>query len=237
MARKRRLVDDENTENASNQASRTWGTLKESSRIDSANALQLSAFRTLYISQPTYNPKGTGNGIVAEHTLSIETAKSMSPTDFQACYDLIKVTSSEAYKNSSVGWSSTKKKKEMKLPDLRYLLVKRANGSEDVAVVAFLSLMLTIEDNHEVVYCYEVHVSERVRGCGLGKHLMDTMETVGRSVGVEKVMLTVFLKNEAGIRFYERLGYTEDDFSPPAKRLRNGLLKRPNYVILSKALR
>ncbi len=234
MARKRHLAADDDANKETNHASQTPNALKESSKIETANALPLSSFKTLCNLQDGPSAQ-ISDTIMSEHIISIETASSMSPKDFQACYDLIKATSSSAYKNSSVGWSPAKKKKEMKLPDLRYILVKRARGSQE-EVVAFLSLMLTIEDGHEVVYCYEIHICEHLRGCGLGKHLMWVMESIGRNVGLEKAMLTVFLKNEAGVKFYERLGYSEDDFSPPAKRLRNGLVKIPNYVILSKPL-
>ncbi|KAI9706568.1 MAG: hypothetical protein M1836_003575 [Candelina mexicana] len=233
MAKKRRFAADDDVGDVIDRISHSENNNGKSSIIDSANALPLSAFESLHMSQAASRLSQISRGTMLEHTVSIETAESMSPVDFQTCYELIKVTSSETYKNSSVGWSPAKKKKEMKLPDLRYLLVKRKGSS---VVGAFLSFMFTIEDNHEVAYCYEIHVTDQLRGHGVGKHLMGVMEDTGRSVGVEKAMLTVFLKNEAGMRFYERLGYAEDDFSPPAKRLRNGLVKKPNYIILSKAL-
>ena len=135
--------------------------------------------------------------------------------------------------------------------DLRYLLVRRSSSlssttptagdttttTETVAneIDAFLSFMLTYEDGYEVIYCYEIHLSESSRGCGLGKHLMGVMERVGREVGVSKSMLTVFLENEGAVRFYERLGYGVDEFSPEPRRVR-GRVIRPDYVILSKSL-
>ncbi|KAH0537172.1 hypothetical protein FGG08_005997 [Glutinoglossum americanum] len=110
------------------------------------------------------------------------------------------------------------------------------NASEE-RVVGFLSFMLTIEDDYPVIYCYEIHLLPSMRGCGLGKHLMELAEQVGRKAGVDKSMLTVFLRNKGGMKFYERTGYTEDESSPAPKRLRSGRLKRPGYAILSKALK
>jgi len=66
---------------------------------------------------------------------------------------------------------------------------------------------------------------------------MGIMEETGRKVGVEKAMLTVFTKNEGGMKFYEKRGYVEDEYSPPSKRLRSGLVEKPSYTILSKTLR
>ncbi len=123
----------------------------------------------------------------------------------------------------------------MRLPDLRYLLVK-ASDQATASVEAFLSFMLTYEDGHEVIYCYEIHLCSSLRGCGLGGHLMRVMEAVGVEVGVEKAMLTVFVSNGGAIRFYAGLGYEEDEFSPKPRTLRNGVTKMADYVILSKGL-
>ena len=124
----------------------------------------------------------------------------------------------------------------MRLPDLRYLLLKPARSS-DVLVEGFISFMLTYEDGHEVMYCYEIHLSPQLQGYGVGKRLMGLMEDVGKKAGAEKTMLTVFVENQGGLAFYEKLGYCKDDYSPEPRRLRNGLIKKPDYVILSKLLK
>ena len=100
----------------------------------------------------------------------------------------------------------------------------------------FLSFMLTYEDGREVIYVYEIHLAETLRGGGIGRHLMGMVEEIGRKVGVDKVMLTVFVANERARQFYERLGYGVDEYSPQERRLRGGVVKAPDYVILSKTL-
>ena len=128
----------------------------------------------------------------------------------------------------------------MRLPDLKYILLRQRikdKGHDAVSGLSgFLSFMLTYEDGHEVIYCYEVHFSPQLRGMGLGKRLMEMMEEVGKKAGVEKAMLTVFKANKAAIRFYERLGYEEDEYSPRPRKLRGGVVKEPDYMILSKPL-
>ncbi len=138
----------------------------------------------------------------------------------------------------------------MRLRDMRYILLGRtslkhdaeaeaeaeASGELWVPVSGFLSFMLTWEDGIEVIYCYEIHLDEHVRGRGMGKRLMGHMEEVGRKAEVKKAMLTVFKKNEAAVRFYERLGYEEDEYSPRPKKLRNGVVKELDYLIMSKSL-
>lgn len=206
-------------------------------RVEAANALPLSAFSSKYLSPtPTtlqfHHPKTSSS-----YQISLETSSTIHPADFSACFNLIATTSASAYSGSSIGWSPAKKRKEMRLPDLRYLLVRSAASTSADKVDAFLSFMITYEDGHEVLYCYEVHLSEHLQGCGLGKYMMGILEEVGRKVGVEKSMLTVFLENKGAVRFYERLGYVEDDYSPRPRMLRNGVVKKPDYIILSKALK
>lgn len=124
----------------------------------------------------------------------------------------------------------------MTLPDLHYILIKNLSSTNPNTLDAFLSFMLTYEDGHAVIYCYEIHLQEYCRGVGLGKWLMGQMERVGREAGVEKSMLTVFVANGGARKFYGGLGYEVDAFSPRERRLRGGVVKKPDYEILSKGL-
>lgn len=156
------------------------------------------------------------------------------------CLKLVQQTSAEDYEKSGVGWSLAKKRREMKLPDLKYICLSEYGQpgelSTTIRVIGFISFMITYEDGHEVVYIYEIHFAPDWQGKGLGRKLMETVEAVGKSVGVEKVMLTVFRSNARAVRWYEKLGYVEDEFSPEARTMRNGVVKEPTYTILSKKL-
>lgn len=129
----------------------------------------------------------------------------------------------------------------MRLLDMRFILLGRCSLACPEAelcspIEGFLSFMLTWEDGVEVIYCYEIHLEEHVRGRGMGKRLMGQLEEVGRRAEVKKAMLTVFKKNKAAVEFYERLGYKEDEYSPRPKKLRNGVIKELDYLIMSKSL-
>ncbi len=63
---------------------------------------------------------------------------------------------------------------------------------------------------------------------------MEVMELIGSRVGVQKAMLTVFRSNDRAVKAYESWGYGLDDFSPEARKLRDGTLKELSYVVLSK---
>ena len=178
--------------------------------------------------------------VTRTYSMSLESSATLSDQDLRACFNLIASTSSGDYEGSSLGWSPAKKRKEMRLPDLRYIILKHKKddaGQDGLSEVGgFLSFMLTYEDGYEVIYCYEIHLSPQLQGTGLGKRLMAMMEEVGKKVRVEKAMLTVFKANKAAMRFYERLGYEEDEYSPRPRKLRGGVVKGPDYMILSKPL-
>ena len=158
------------------------------------------------------------------------------------CFKLLHHSSAADYRASADGWHPVKKRREMRLLDMKYILLGRSElwypEVEEMClpVYGFMSFMLTEEDGIEVVYCYEIHLEESVRGRGVGKRLMGLLEEVGRKAEVKKAMLTVFKRNKAAVHFYERLGYEEDEFSPRPKKLRNGIVKELDYMIMSKSL-
>jgi hypothetical protein len=111
-----------------------------------------------------YDSKGWNNWThpktKEQYALTLQSSKSLSATDFDACFHLIELTSSETYKASKDGWKPRSKRKEMKLLNIKYVLVKSDQGS----VEGFLSFMPTYEDGYPVVYCYEVHLSPKLQG-------------------------------------------------------------------------
>ncbi|KAI4196777.1 MAG: hypothetical protein LQ350_006347 [Teloschistes chrysophthalmus] len=206
-------------------------------RIEEANRLPLASYRDLFLPS-SLDPLPVSVKPQLAHSIRFESCSTMSPDDLNACFNLIASSSANAYATSSIGWSPVKKRKEMKLPDLRYLLLEsRATDRSDKRIEGFLSFMLTYEDGYEVVYCYEIHLAPHLQGQGIGRHLMMLVEGVGTKAGVAKSMLTVFVENQAAMRFYEKLGYSEDEYSPEPRKLRNGTIKMPTYSILSKSLK
>ncbi|EHL00378.1 putative Uncharacterized N-acetyltransferase [Glarea lozoyensis 74030] len=170
--------------------------------IDLANSKTLTAFIEDYLPSSKEWNTWVHPTTKDQYAVTLQTSKSLSAADFDACFRLIALTSSDTYKASKDGWKPRSKKKEMKLLDIKYILVKTGQGFLE----GFLSFMPTYEDGYPVIYCYEVHLSPELQG------------------------------NQKAIKFYERLGYSKDDFSPAPKLLRNGTKIEPDYVILSKVL-
>lgn len=127
--------------------------------IDTANKKSLAAFVNDYLS-----PENDWNSWIHPKTnqsyeVTLSTSTTLSDPDFESCFALIEYTSAEDYKKSKDGWKPRSKKKEMRLLDLKYFLVKRGSKVE-----GFLSFMPTYEDDYPVIYCYEIHLSSALRG-------------------------------------------------------------------------
>ena len=70
---------------------------------------------------------------------------------------------------------------------------------------------------------------------GLGRQLMGYYMDVADNIpSIEKAMLTCFVSNKYALKFYEKLGFTKDDYSPRERKLRGGKVVIPDYVILSR---
>ncbi|KAI1849159.1 hypothetical protein JX266_005120 [Neoarthrinium moseri] len=165
------------------------------------------------------------------YSIRLLQAAQMSAQDLKLCLSLIEETSRSHYEASSRGWKPRAKLAEMKSPEMRYVVVKDSQGE----IRGFTSLMPTYEEGQPVVYCYEIHLKDEMRGTGLGAHLMGFQEMVAKHTpAIEKVMLTCFTKNIVAMRFYQELGFEVDPISPEPKRLRFGKTSVPDYIIMSK---
>jgi N-alpha-acetyltransferase 40 len=201
--------------------------------VESANKLPLETYIDSFLPSCRHATVSNGAKAIQNCQLGVESSSTLTPKDLQECFDLIESTSKADYIASGTGWHPKKKQKEMRLPDLRYLLVRE----DAIGVpVAFVSFMMTYEDGYEVVYIYEIHIASHLRGQGLGRKLMDLVEEAGRRAGMAKAMLTVFVSNLGANAFYKGRAYMVDEYSPEPKRLRSGIVKEPDYNILSKKL-
>lgn len=208
-------------------------------KIEAANSLDTKTFLERYLAAADLDFKSKDG---PAYRIDLVYSAELTREQTEWCFNLIHSTSYEAYQTSENGWRPDHKKKEMADPDLRYLLVRRADspGSDteayDDSLIGFSSCMLTIEDDFETVYVYELHLEEAARRTGLGRHLVSVAESIGRRAGMGKCMLTVFSCNESGEAFYRSMGYKEARDSPRNKVSRSGLVRKPEYYIMEKDL-
>lgn len=94
------------------------------------------------------------------YAISLLQAARLTEAQFDRCFGIVDQTSGRDYRLSLQGWHPSAKKEEMRSPDLRYILVRR--GDE---ICGFTSLMPTWENGEPVVYCYEIHLTDEVKGC------------------------------------------------------------------------
>jgi ribosomal protein S18 acetylase RimI-like enzyme len=165
----------------------------------------------------------------------VNSGAKLEPDQLDACFKLVEKTSSADYKAAQAGWRPKEKKREMADDQMIYLLVK--TKTKEAVVLGFISFMLTKDDPpseyRSVVYMYEVHLDDGLRGCGLGSRLIAFVELLASRLGVLKTMLTVFRTNAGARELYKRLGYTKDVSSPADKVVRRRVIEA-DYIIMSK---
>lgn len=191
-----------------------------------------------------------------EYEVQLSDSDHIGETLLEQLCNLVEETSAADYEKSSKGWIYCDKKTEMRHPYMKFLLPYEkkveeeeeeggGDGNEGAAPVwlgtslaGFCSFMLCREMRFPVIYIYEIHLFDRggCRGNGVGKKLIELVETIGRRAGVAKSMLTVFTTNVQAEGFYRRLGYSDDQTSPSTRVLKSGKVKKPEYFILSKDL-
>ena len=232
MSNSKRVKRDQ--ESSVPNTSRGWA-MTEPKLVESANALSAQDFYDKY-APPNFMPM-LFNGLTPRFHLYWVYGDAKSFTSdgkmLRDCLHLVERTSGHDYEHAEMKWSTSKKWKEMNLPDMKYIII--VTPEDDIA--GFVSFMVTYEDGYEVVYIYEIHLVPEWQGKGLGRNMTHIVEAFAQNVAVSKVMLTVFRANTRAVDWYAKLGYQEDEFSPGPRKLRNGTVKEPSYIILSKQVK
>lgn len=215
--------------------------------VEDVNALPIDEFRSRFVDQDmlSYTSNRRGTDQEEAFDISLVAADWLTPGEHNASYGLVEETSRPDYESSTFGWHPRRKRKEMLEPEMKYLFVRRKDakpnidrrkcGDVDTSILGFLSCMVTHDSSPSVpvLYIYEVHLAEYLRGLGLGKHMMVLADRLASNIGLEKVMLTCFLCNEKAHGFYTFHGFSKDVCSPEDRRTRNKIVP-VDYVIMSK---
>lgn len=215
--------------------------------VENANALPIDEFHSRFVDQDMLSYTSHRKGLDQEEAfdISLVAADWLTPGEHNASFGLVEETSRPDYESSTFGWHPWRKRKEMLEPEMKYLFVRRKDANPDVerskcgdvdkSILGFLSCMVTHDSSPSVpvLYIYEIHLAESLRGLGLGKHLMLLADRLAKNVGLDKVMLTCFLCNGKAHRFYTSHGFGKDVCSPEDRRTRNKIVP-VDYVIMSK---
>ena len=214
--------------------------------VESINAMSIEDFNTRFVQEDMLNFQSDGKGSSGAFDVSLVAADWLTPGEYNASFNLIEATSRSDYESSTFGWHPRRKRKEMLEPEMKYLLV-RSRGAEptsertskggdvDTSVLGFLSFMVDYDSSPTVpvLYIYEIHLADSLRGLGLGSHLMQVADRLANNMGLDMVMLTCFLCNTKAHHFYTDRGFVKDACSPADRKTRNKVVE-VDYVILSK---
>lgn len=148
------------------------------------------------------------NGLTV--SITCKNISEMTPDEINTGFRFVETNMKSLYDKSNWGWNEKGKLEEMSEENARYLFA--VDG--DANVVAMSHFRFDVDDDVEVLYCYEIQLSEDIRGKGLGKFMMQILELMAIKAKMIKVVLTVFKENLRGINFFEKMKYIIDDTSP-----------------------
>ena len=153
-------------------------------------------------------------------SISGSQSKDLSEATHEQVVALFESNMANLYQASDWGYDPTAKRTELFNSDARYLLVydESAEMVHPLKPLAGFAHFRFVEDDGALVlYLYEVQLAAKVQRQGLGRFLMTLLLLVAKKHGMDLLVLTVFKRNTAAVRFYrERLGFEIDETSPSA---------------------
>lgn len=149
------------------------------------------------------------NGLVV--SIECKRVSDLRQDEFQWAFDLTKSNMETMYEASSWGWSDKKKKEEMSEESAWYLIAKDENEKG----VGLSHFRFDLDNDVEVLYCYEIQIENEHRNKGLGKFFIQILQLLAHRYKMQKVMVTVFKDNEKALDFFlKRLKFETDETSP-----------------------
>ncbi|KAL5495172.1 hypothetical protein ACEPAI_634 [Sanghuangporus weigelae] len=145
-------------------------------------------------------------------------------------------------------WDPPEKRKQMFHEHSRFLMIGSGSESEseradfsvrEEAVLAYCIFRFERDEGKDVVYVYELQASDVARRLGLGRALIENLESIGRGFQMSLIMLTHLKGNEAAKAFYDSLGFEVDETSPDYEddRAVEGGISDEGYSILSRRIK
>jgi N-acetylglutamate synthase-like GNAT family acetyltransferase len=88
----------------------------------------------------------------------------------------------------------------------RVLVATRSGESTPIGLLA-LHVMPVIHDAHDLAMIMALVITERARGEGVGRALIERATAVARERGSSRLFVTTHLRRSGAHAFYERLGF------------------------------
>ncbi|KJA29170.1 hypothetical protein HYPSUDRAFT_32547 [Hypholoma sublateritium FD-334 SS-4] len=173
---------------------------------------------------------------VASRTYPLQVAHSrdLKRCQREAIWSTYETNMYDFSKTSSFGWDPEAKRKELFHSLSRYILVTDPTTNE---LLAYTSFRYEVEEDEDILYCYELQVAPSAQGKGFGKKLTKELEKLCQSNNMEKIVLTVLKANAKAVSFYKAAGFKLDPTSPDFMDSEQGdsdEVEEVDYQILSK---
>jgi hypothetical protein len=125
-------------------------------------------------------------GLALDVTFTAPDAPSWSAATAAWLFDVTKANMAGLYDaaGGEWAWKDAKKRAELCDGEARYLIVRARDGGR--TPLAFLQFRFLLEGPYDVLYVYELQLTQAVQRQGLGRHLMQVAELAARKAGMQK---------------------------------------------------
>ncbi|KAN0066284.1 hypothetical protein ACQY0O_000378 [Thecaphora frezii] len=181
------------------------------------------------------------------YTLELATGSQLSTEQRKRVFAIFEDNMKSMYRNSSLGWKPTEKRRELFDTQSRFLILRPpAEAGAEIAAYIMWRFDTELVDEQdplypkrveegeegaklEISYLYEIQVAKPYQRKGIARELMTLLHHLTHHLGLAKTMLTVFHQNTVAAQFYRSMGYKVDLISPSKDED-----SRVDYEILSK---
>ncbi|KAF9056235.1 acyl-CoA N-acyltransferase [Panaeolus papilionaceus] len=144
-------------------------------------------------------------------TLQVQHSTTLDETQRTSVWAIFETNMYNLYVNSSFGWDPLAKRRELFDPLSRFILIYSESNAK---LVAFVMFRFEMEEEENIIYCYDIQVDSSLQGSGLGNKLLEELSTLCKVYNMRKVMLTVLHANTRALAFYQKIGFVIDSTSP-----------------------
>ncbi|CAH8851126.1 unnamed protein product [Trichobilharzia szidati] len=173
--------------------------------------------------------------VMSDGILSLECIRASKADDsvIDELMSLLQQNMQDMYTASSWGWNAEMKRGEA-FSSKSWLIICRCRNvsgtPECCSTVGFVSFRFEREEEHPVLYCYEIQLYRQFQHLHVGTFLMEILSSIALAANMHRVVLTVFKSNVNAVKFFRKLGFKTDETDPSMYEGVGAV----DYLILSK---
>ncbi|KAK3673678.1 hypothetical protein LTR78_006583 [Recurvomyces mirabilis] len=171
-----------------------------------------------------------------ELQIDIKGGTTLTQGELKALFELLEDDSRDDYEDAMGSWDDKVLKRDIKDPQSKNLVVRRQSARGNKKPEGFLSFVIRHEwDSTNYVSVLRInhfYLAQSLRGMGVGRHLLQVIESVAEEAEVERLFVRCFEANQESIEFFEHMGYVKDTSIQDDRKMNDPYQERMDDALL-----